>query len=242
MAMMNESKNPVMRAQTFNDARVNATTGTMTMSGAINKSGILLVILVASAAFAWNAESMGLGMMGMILGLITCFVLVYNPARAPFLAPLYAVMEGLVVGTISVFTEIRYPGIAGNAAMMTFAVLGLMLGCYRAGILRATPMFTRIAVFATFAIMITYMVDMILGFFGHAVPMVHEGSPLGIGLSVVICGVAAMNLILDFDVFERSANARTAKYMEWYCGFTLLVTLVWLYLEMLRLLQKISKR
>jgi len=240
---LGESKNPVVRARTWDLAREEAgtTTGTMSLSGAINKTGILLLILVASSAFAWTQESPMLGMVGALCALGCAIFLSFNPVRAPILAPAYAAFEGLLIGTFSVFMEYKYPGIPGNAMALTFAVLAVMLVCYRTGLLRATTMFQRVVVFATFAIAITYLVDMVMSLFGMAVPMLHQSSPLGIGISVVITGVAAMNLILDFDLFERNAN-RSPKFMEWYCGFALLVTLVWLYLEMVRLLSKLSKR
>ncbi len=235
------SNNPVARERTFQLAAADVDAGTMSLTGAINKTGILLVILVASSAFAWTQESPLLSLVGAIGGLIAAIVLIFNPRMAPWLAPTYAVLEGLLVGTASVFAERAYPGIPGNALALTFGTLGLMLFCYRTGILRATPLFQRVIIFSTFAIAITYVVDIVLMLFGMSVPMIHQSTPIGIGFSVITTGVAAMNLILDFDLFEKNAT-RSPRYMEWYCGFSLLVTLVWLYLEMLRLLGKLSKR
>jgi uncharacterized YccA/Bax inhibitor family protein len=236
-----DSTNPTLRSKTFDIARSDAAAGTMTMTGAINRAGILLLILMASSAFAWSQENPGLLMVGAIGGLIAAIVLSFKPALAPWLAPTYAAVEGLAIGTLSVMTERSYPGIPGNAMALTFGTLAVMLMCYRAGILRATPMFMRVIMFATFAIMLTYMVNMIMSFFGASIPMIHDASPLGIGFSVVVTLIAAFNLIIDFDMFER--NARGApKYMEWYCGFALLTTLVWLYVEILRLLSKLNRR
>ncbi len=241
MAGLGESQNPVARERTFQLAREDAAQGTMSVTGAINKSGILLLILVASSAFAWEQANPTLGIAGGILGFIAAIVLSFNPSMAPWLAPAYAALEGLLVGTVSVAAEYAYPGIPGNAVALTFATLALMLLCYRVGLLRATPVFRRVVIFATMAIALTYLVDIVLALFHMPMPMIHEAKPIGIVFSLIVTGVAAMNLILDFDLFERNAN-RSPRYMEWYCGFTLLVTLVWLYLEMLRLLSKLNKR
>jgi uncharacterized YccA/Bax inhibitor family protein len=236
-----ESKNPMVRERTWQLAQEDAGTGTMSITGAINKTGILLAILIASSVFAWQQESAGLGMAGGLLGFVAAIFLSFNPAQAPWVAPVYAVLEGLLVGTISVFAEARYPGIPGNAVAMTFGTLAIMLACYRTGLLRATPMFKRVVIFATLAIALTYIVDLVLMMFGLSIPALQSSSPLGIGISVVITGVAALNLILDFDLFERNSH-RSPKYMEWYCGFSMLVTLVWLYLEMVRLLSKLNRK
>jgi uncharacterized YccA/Bax inhibitor family protein len=201
----------------------------------------LLLILVASSAFAWNQESWVLGMGGGLAGFVAALVLTFRPAMAPWLAPTYAALEGLMVGTISAAAELAYPGIPGNAVALTFATLGLMLFCYRVGWLRATPVFRRVVILATMAIAVTYLIDMVLMLFHISMPMIHEARPIGIAFSVLVTGVAAFNLILDFDLFERNVR-RSPAYMEWYCGFSLLVTLVWLYLEMVRLLGKLSKR
>jgi len=238
---LGESKNPVVRERTWQLAQVGADTGTMSITGAINKTGILLIILAASSAFAWMQENPVLGMGGGLIGFAVAIFLSFNPAQATWLAPVYAALEGLLVGTVSVFTEYKYPGIPGTAVALTFATLAVMLVCYRTGLLRATPMFRRVVVLSTCAIAVTYLVDMVLMFFGLSIPILQSASPLGIGISVVITGVAAMNLILDFDLFERNAS-RSPKYMEWYCGFSMIVTLVWLYLEMVRLLSKLNRK
>lgn len=238
---LGDSKNPVVRERTWQLAQQDIDTGTMSITGAINKTGILLVILAISSAFAWNQENPMLAMVGGLLGFGAAIFLSFNPSQATWLAPVYAALEGLLVGTVSVFTEIRYPGIPGMAVAMTFATLAVMLVCYRTGLLRATPMFRRVVIFTTLAIAAVYFVDLIMMLFGLSIPILQSASPLGIGISVVITGVAAMNLILDFDLFERNSY-RSPKYMEWYCGFSMIVTLVWLYLEMVRLLSKLSRR
>ncbi len=235
-----ESKNPALRKSTF--SFVGEEAGSMTMSGAINKAGILFVILMVGAAIGWNLENPLLMFVGAIGGLIAAMITIYKRESAPYTAPVYAFLEGLFLGSISIVYDSAHPGLAANAMTLTFGILGVMLFCYRVGLLRATPVFTRTVVLATMGIAIVYVVDLVMSLFHMNVPFIHDTGWLGIGVSLVISAVAAMNLILDFDVFERAAAGRAPKYMEWYCGFSLLVTLVWIYVEMLRLLSKLSKR
>jgi uncharacterized YccA/Bax inhibitor family protein len=235
-----ESRNPAFRKNTFTFADTES--GSMTMSGAINKAGFLFVLLMIGAVIGWNLESALVMLVGGVGGMIAAFTAIFKRTTAPYTAPVYAVLEGLFLGSISIVYDTAHPGIAANAMTLTFGILGVMLLCYRLGVLRATPAFTRTVVFATIGIACVYVVDMLMGFFGHGVPFIHDTGWLGIGVSLVISGIAAMNLILDFDVFERAAAGRAPKYMEWYCGFSLLVTLVWIYVEMLRLLSKLSRR
>jgi uncharacterized YccA/Bax inhibitor family protein len=236
-----ESKNPSVRAKTFDFVAEDFATGTMTMNGAVNKTGILLTILIASAAVGWQLMNPLFALAGAIFGLIASLVVIFRKTTAPFAAPVYAVFEGLLIGTISALMDLRYPGIAVNAMSLTFAVFAVMLASYKMGVLRATPMFQKVVVFSTLAIALVYLVDLVMMLFGTRMTMIHESSPVGIGFSVIVTGVAALNLILDFDLFERNAE-RSPKYMEWYCGFSLVLTLVWLYMEMLRLLSKLSKK
>jgi uncharacterized YccA/Bax inhibitor family protein len=235
-----ESNNPAFRKNTF--SFVGEEAGSMTMSGAINKTGILFVILMIGAAFGWSAESSLLLWGGMIAGLIAAFTIIYKRELAPYVAPIYAFAEGLFLGTLSVTYEAKYPGLAANAMTLTFGIMGVMLLCYRLGILKATPRFQKAVVIATMGIMVVYLVDFGMSFFSSGIPMIHQSGVLGIGISVVISGIAALNLILDFDLFEQATKSGAPKFMEWYCGFSLLVTLVWIYVEMLRLLSKLSRR
>jgi uncharacterized YccA/Bax inhibitor family protein len=235
-----ESNNPAFRKNTF--SFVGEDTNAMTMSGAINKSGILFVLLMIGAAIGWNLANPLVMIVCGIGGMIAAFVTIYKPTASPYLAPVYAVLEGLFLGSLSIFYDIKQPGIAANAMTLTFGILGVMLLCYRTGLLRATPRFKKAVVFATIGIMIVYLVDVGMSFFGGSVPMIHETGPVGIIISLVISGVASLNLILDFDLFEQQTRAGAPKFMEWYCGFSLLVTLVWIYVEMLRLLSKLSRR
>ncbi len=245
---MEKTSNPSMSAKVLARASefVGEDTGVMTVSGAINKSGILFLILCAAGAFGWSYASTPLAMPmvlgGTILGLIAAIVLMFSPQRAPMLAPAYAVFEGLAIGVITAFYDQRFPGIATNAMVLTFGTLGLMLGCYRLGILRATERFTRILVLATMAVGVCYLVDIIMMMFGQPISFIHQGTGAGIAFSLIVTGIAAFNLILDFNQIEQAAYRRMPKFMEWYTGFSLLVTLVWLYLEILRLLGKMNRR
>jgi uncharacterized YccA/Bax inhibitor family protein len=166
----------------------------------------------------------------------------FAPKTTPFSAPIYAVMEGLCLGALSQVLNVRFPGIAGNAALLTFCVLALMLGIYATRIIRVTNRMMMGIFMATAAVAVVYILDMVLGMFGVHMGFLQDSGPLGIGISLVIVGVAAFNLLLDFAVIENNVRAGAPKYMEWYCGMALLVTLVWLYLELLRLLSKLRSR
>jgi uncharacterized YccA/Bax inhibitor family protein len=219
-----------------------AGTDTMTISGTINKTGILLLITMTGGFFGWNSTS-PLMMFGfLILALILSMVIIFGPQRAPMLAPIYAFTEGYVIGSVSYFYSFRYPGIASNAMMLTFGCLAAMLFLYRTKIIKVDDRFRSIIVGATGAIAIAYLINIVMGLFGSSIPMLHEASPIGIGFSVLVVLVAAFNLLLDFDQIENLSARRAPKFMEWYGAFALLVTLVWLYLEMLRLLSKLNKR
>jgi uncharacterized YccA/Bax inhibitor family protein len=179
---------------------------------------------------------------GLIGGLIACLVGTFKPATSPVAAPAYAVLEGLVLGALSQIFQLRYPGIVVNAMLLTFGVLGIMLALYTSRTIRVTDKLVKGVMMATAAVFLVYMVDMLLNLFGARVPLIHESGWLGIGISLVIVGIAAFNLLIDFAVIEDGVNRGSPKYMEWYCGMALLVTLVWLYLELLRLLAKLRGR
>lgn len=216
----------------------------MNLEGVVNKSGILLLLCMGSAAFAWmNPELQWLFMVGgMIGGLIAFLVGMFVPKTTPFAAPAYAVMEGLCLGALSQILNVRFPGIAVNAMLLTFCVLALMLGAYATRLIRVTQRMMVGIVVATLAVMLVYVLDMVLGMFGTHLGFLNDSGPIGIGVSLVIVGIAAFNLLMDFAVIERNVRAGAPKYMEWYSGMALLVTLVWLYLELLRLLSKLRSR
>lgn len=221
----------------------------MTLEGTVNKSFLLLVVLMACALWPWsqavagNLQAVGGEMMlGLIGGFILALIVSFKPTTAPYLALPYAALEGIVLGGISAEFNLRYPGIAIEAVAATFAVAVVMLVLYRTRVIRVTNRFRAMVIGATMGIMLLYVASMILGFFHVTVPFINSATPLGIGFSVLVVGIAAFNLALDFDMIEQGASGGAPKYMEWYGAFALMVTLVWMYLEMLRLLAKIQQR
>jgi uncharacterized YccA/Bax inhibitor family protein len=216
----------------------------MSLQGVINKTGILLLLCMGTAAYAWtHPEFRGpLLLVGLLGGLIACLVGTFKPATAPIAAPIYALLEGLALGAISQVVQQRYPGIVVNAMLLTFGVLGVMLMLYTSRTIRVTPGLVKGVVAATAAVMLVYLVDMVMNMFGARVPLINDTGWAGIGISLVIVGIAAFNLLIDFAVIEDGVGRGSPRYMEWYCGMALLVTLVWLYLEILRLLAKLRSR
>jgi uncharacterized YccA/Bax inhibitor family protein len=238
-----ESTNPLLkRDDAF--SRAWGESETMTLQGVINKTGVLLLLCMGAGAFSWThpALQMPLLILGLIGGLIACLVGIFKPATTPIAAPLYAVFEGLCLGVFSQIMQVRYPGIVINAMLLTFGVLALMLMLYTTRIIRVTDRLARGIFVATAAIALVYFVDIILGMFHVPVPFIHECGMIGIGFSLFVVGVAAFNLLMDFAVIENAVGSGSPRYMEWYCGMALLVTLVWLYLEILRLLAKLRGR
>jgi uncharacterized YccA/Bax inhibitor family protein len=240
------SGNPTLTANTFAE-RAGAGEERMTLEGTVNKAGISLLVLVATATLAWN-QAFGAGAVvplmwaGAIGGLVVAMVTVFKKELAPITTPIYAALEGLFLGAISSFYEAQFSGIVINAVGLTFGTLAVLLLAYRSGLIRATENFKLGVVAATGAIAVLYLVSMGLGFFGKSIPFIHDAGPIGIGFSVFVVVLAALNLVLDFDFIERGAERGAPKYMEWYGAFGLLVTLVWLYLEILRLLAKLQGR
>lgn len=249
MADLLKTSNPALGQNTFRDV---AGYGgeSMTVSGAVNKAGILMLLCIATAAWTWNrffatgdpASIAGLLTIGAIGGLVLAIVTIFKKEWAGITAPLYALAEGLVLGGISAMFDMKYKGIAIQAVMLTFGTLVAMLLVYRTGLIKVTEKFRIGVVAATGGIALFYLAQFILGFFGITFHTVNSGSPIGIGFSLLVVGIAALNLVLDFDLIEQGARYNAPKYMEWYCAFALMVTLVWLYLEMLRLLAKFRGR
>ena len=217
--------------------------GVMTLRGTVNKSAILLLLTLVGAAYTWSATRGGYasagmtyamigGIAGFILALVTCFKQDWSPVTAP----IYALCEGLFVGGISAAYEAKSGGITVQAVMLTFGTFAGMLFLFQGNILRATPMFMKVVIGATLGIMLTYLLGMILSFFHIQLP-IFGGGQLGIIFSVAVVIIAALNLIIDFEFIAQSAASGEApKYMEWYGAFGLLVTVVWLYVSILRLL------
>jgi len=219
----------------------------MTIAGTVNKTGLALVILLVTATWAWNlgASDPRIGMLtivGAVGGLLVAIATVIKRTWAPVTTPLYAALEGLVLGSISVVFETRYPGIVSQAVFLTAGTLAALLAAYRSGLIRPTENLKLGIVAATGGIALIYVLSMVLGLFGVGIPLIHGSGPIGIAFSVVVVCVAALNLVLDFDFIESGAERGAPKYMEWYAAFGLIVTLVWLYLEILRLLAKLNER
>jgi uncharacterized YccA/Bax inhibitor family protein len=240
------SHNPAFRNDALTTTRLDGG-GTMTVQGTVNRTALLLVLALATASASWVlGTSGGSGVAGWALvaslaGLGVAIATIVRPRWSPVTAPIYALVEGVVLGLVSMLFEARYPGIAIQAVALTFGVLGVMLVLYTTRVIRVTQRFRAVVIAATLAIAVVYLVAFLLGLFGVRVPFLYDASPLGILISLAIVAVAALNLLLDFDLIERGARSGAPAYMEWYAAFGLLVTLVWLYLEMLRLLSRIRR-
>ncbi|PYT95241.1 MAG: hypothetical protein DMG38_27785 [Acidobacteria bacterium] len=221
----------------------------MTLQGTVNKTGLLLLCVVVTAAWTWGLshsetpEAALPWMLGGVFGgFVMALVTVFRKEWSPVTSPIYSLLEGLALGGISAMLEQRYPGIAIQAVGLTFGTLLAMLLAYKSGVIRATEKF-KIGVFAaTGGIMLLYLVDIVLHFFNRPIPFIHEGTPMGVAFSLFVVVIAALNLVLDFDLIETGVNNGAPKYMEWYGAFGLMVTLIWLYLEILRLLAKARRR
>jgi uncharacterized YccA/Bax inhibitor family protein len=255
------TKNPALNSDVFEKERGYGISDPMTIQGAVNKTFMLLLFLAIPAGWVWGQVSrmissvpsgavgqgntFPLGMImtvgifgGLIVGLITAF----KRSWAPVSAPIYAVLEGLFLGGISAILERSYPGIVIQSVALTLGTLFCLLMAYQSRLIKPTENFKLGLVAATGAIFLVYLVNMIMGFFHWSIPMIQSSSPMGIIFSLVVVVIAALNLVLDFDFIEQAARAGAPKYMEWYAAFGLMVTLVWLYIEILRLLAKLGNR
>lgn len=251
--------NPALNDKTFEDAlnqgggglaglqggSVVARDDVMTLDGTVGKSAILLAILLAAASWTWylvsvaNPAVMLFTWGGAIAGFVVGLVAIFNKKSAPITAPLYAICEGLFLGGVSALFEGQYQYIVIQATALTVGIFGTLLMAYASKLIKATENFKLGVVAATGGIALVYLVSIVLGFFHVSVPFIHSSGPIGIGFSLFVVVIAALNLVLDFDFIESGCEMRAPKYMEWYAGFGLLVTLVWLYLEILRLLAKL---
>jgi len=255
---MMRTSNPALNKKTFEGfaipggmGGVTARSDAMTISGTVNKTAILLVLLMGAAFFTWGmffraggnpAVVMPWVIGGVFGGFIVALVTVFKKEWAGFTAPIYAILEGLFLGGISAVFEAQYHGIVIQAVGLTFFTLFALLGAYKSGLIKVTENFRLGVVAATGGIALMYLASIVMGFFGVNMPFLNSSGPIGILVSVVIVIVAALNLVLDFDFIEQGAEHGAPKYMEWYGAFGLLVTLVWLYLEILRLLAKLNSR
>lgn len=225
----------------------------MTVDGTVNRTLLLTIILVAVAGYVWHHLQIPVGVegsmspmmrmaivVGFIGGLIVGFITMVKMEWSPILAPIYAGLEGLFIGALSSYAEMKFPGIVWQAVMLTFGTLFSMLIAYRLGLVRATEKFKLGVYAATMGIFFVYLAGLILSFLGASIPYIHESGPIGIGFSLFVIVIATLNLVLDFAMIEESAQANSPQFMEWYCSFSLMVTLVWLYIEFLVLLMKLK--
>ncbi len=251
---LSKSSNPVLHEKIYNKAYQGEATEVMTVNGTVNKIAFLMLFLFVGAYYTWRMAANSLlsgeldssivtwvfagGIGGFILALTTTF----KPEWSPYTAPFYALFEGLFLGAISAMMNFYYPGIVMQAVGLTFATLFAMLFCYKTNLIRATEKFKTGVIIATGGIAVFYLVTWILSWFGVYSSLYYGSGIVSIGISLVIVVIAALNLILDFDFIEKGAERGAPRYMEWYGAFGLMVTLVWLYVELLRLLSKISGR
>ena len=249
MADLMRTSNPALNERAFQGER--AVLGeTMTLQGTVNKTGVLLICAVATAAWTWNLfmhshspqTVMPLAIIGGIGGLIVAMVTIFKKEWSGITAPIYALLEGLVLGSISALLEMRFPGIAIQAVSLTFGTLVVLLLAYRSGLIAVTEKFRLGIIAATGGIALFYIVEIVLGFFGVHFAAINGSGAIGIGFSVFVVIIAALNLVLDFDFIETGVRVGAPKYMEWYGAFGLMVTLIWLYFEILRLLSKLRSR
>ncbi len=245
--------NPTLNSKTFTKyAGTYSGSDAMTIEGTVNKTIIMFFILLASAGFTWNkffnswdASNVGPWMaIGGIGGFILALITIFNPEKAKITAPLYALFEGLFLGGLSATIDSMYKGegLVIKAVMLTMGTLFSLLFLYKSKIIRATENFKLGIVSATGGIALLYLMSMLMGFFGVQMPLIHSSGIMGIGFSLFVVVIAALNLVLDFDFIEQGAKRGAPAFMEWYGAFGLMVTLIWLYIEILRLLTKLSSR
>ncbi len=240
--------NPVLNEKFLENERV-LQGEPMTINGSISKSFILFGVLVAAAAYTWFLMASGytdmasmLAIGGAIVGFILAMVIIFTRKAMAVLTPLYAICEGFFVGGISAMFEASYTGIVFQAVTATFAAVFSMLALYRTGLIKATEKFRSVILISTLSIAVIYLIQIIASFFGRGIPQIFTSSNLGIVFSLFVVAIAALNLILDFDFIERGAEAMLEKQYEWYGAFGLMVTVVWLYIELLKLLAKLNDR
>lgn len=240
-----ESSNPVL-SKAFGRPNYLPAHERMSVNGTVNKTGLLVGVASLTAVYPWTlltqarmAELNSFMWGGLIVGFILALAISFKPTWAPWGAPIYAACEGLALGAISAVMNAAYPGIALQALAGTFGTLGVMLLLYKAGVLKATAGFKTGVMAATGGILVIYLVSMAFNWFGITVPFIYGSGLFGVGFSLLVVGIAALNLVLDFDLIQKGSQAGAPKYMEWFGAFGLMVTMVWLYLEILRLLSKI---
>ncbi len=230
--------NPFLRRNTFTEKTYSGEL--MTANGTVNKAAFLILIVFASAIFGWSTAGVGYGiaMIAMLGGLVFALITSFKPQVAGITSPIYAILQGVFLGSIARIFEASYPGIASQAVIGTISVFMVMMFLYRAKIIKVTDRLRSIVIACTLGIAAAYLISFVMSFF-ISTTLFNVGGPLGIGISLFVIAVAAFNLLLDFDHIEKSESYGSPKYMEWYFAFSLLVTLVWLYIEMIRLLTRL---
>ncbi len=244
--------NPMLTAEAFQPSKLfqieDRASSTMTLSGTVLKTALLLAVVMASAGLSWWQVSLGAMQPGVLIaagsigGFILALITTFRPTAAPYTSPFYAAAEGLFLGALSILFETRYPGIAFQAVALTFGTLAALLLAYSSGLIKPSENFKLGVAAATGGLCLLYLVSFVLSFFHISIPFIHQSGTIGIAFSGFVVILAAMNLVLDFDFIESGCDSGAPKYMEWYAAFGLLVTLVWLYVEILRLLSKLRSR
>ena len=248
-----ESGNPTLSQKIFSRSAADSSLETMTVRGTINKFGFMMLMVIGGAAYTWRLFYQGAPdtmrtfmMIGLFGGMISAFAIIFKRNWAPYLAPVYGLLEGFFLGGISaIFNQAfatRYPGLIMQSVGLTFGVAIAMFLLYNFKIIKATEKFKSVIIAATTGIFFFYLITMVVRMFGVDMPFMYDSSALSIGISLFIVAIAALNLILDFDMIEQGAAQGAPKYMEWYGAFGLMVTIIWLYIEILKLLSKFSRK
>lgn len=246
-----KSKNPALSPEVFSNAKsMDGSSEFMTINGTVVKTMFLGLIVLASSLITWeifqNSQDFSLikpyVIGSSIAAFIVALVIISKKTTAPYLSPFYCVLEGLALGGLSAFMEEEFPGIVLQSIILTFGTLFSLLIIYRLGIIKVTENIKLIVASATMGIAVYYLFSLVAVFLGLELPYLHDDSTSGIILSLVVIAIVALNLVVDFDFIEKGAESRSAKYMEWYAAFGLMITVIWLYLEILRLLAKARRR
>lgn len=240
-----ESRNPTFNENVFLQPKTQTNSQVMTLEGTVAKSFVLLTLLVFSGAIAWPMAKAGnfipILFGAMVAGFVVAIITIFTPKASPVLAPVYAILEGVVLGGLSALMESAFPGIVVNAVVLTVGVFAIMLFSYANGLIKVTERFQAVVFSATMAVCLLYLGEILLMMItGATIPMLHDGGLLCIGFSIVVVVIAAANLALDFHWIDEGVRKEAPRYMEWYFSFGMLVTLVWLYLEILELLSYVS--
>lgn len=245
--MANSTRNPALRRADFSRVQMAEGTAVMTLGGTVAKTFLLLGIMTVAMCYVWvgmpgvglsQGTIYGLFIVGFVGGVGLLLYTAASPERARVTGPLYAALQGLVLGALTMVIAQTYPGLPLMAAVLTVATLAVMLMTYLTGIIKVTERLRSIVVSCTLAVFVFYIIAFVLGLFGVFIPMIHEGGIIGIGFSIFVTALAAFNLLLDFDFIERGLGKAPAV-VEWFAAFALVVTLIWLYTEILRLMRKL---